>query len=120
MDDTSCNQVALYQGISTAKLLAANNLDAQCKDFPDDGGYLFVPDNARCVAATLKKDDSCQSFAGRFNVKVKDLVSWNEEFGMECEEFDTFAKLGFVVCVSEPGVNPYAPKVTDLPKKLKS
>ncbi len=91
-------------------LLAANDLQAFCHNFPTSG-TVCIPTAKICQPYQLKVDlsDTCGSIAQQKGVTWTQLVSWNPELGEYCENIVGLAKEGQVICVSTPGggwVNP--------------
>ncbi|KAK4118090.1 carbohydrate-binding module family 50 protein [Parathielavia appendiculata] len=107
----NCRSIALAQGIGSVHLLAANNLEAACHNFPTSGS-VCIPSAKKCKPYQLKADlsDTCATIAGQETVTWTQIVSWNPELGEYCENIDHLAKGGNVICVSTPGgdwVNPF-------------
>ncbi|KAK1639956.1 hypothetical protein BDP81DRAFT_479706 [Colletotrichum phormii] len=91
-----------WQGIDTVQLLAANNLVANCFNFPTAAGSTFcIPTAAVCKPYVVKADDTCTTIANLAKATWAQIVSWNPELGRSCQNVERY--VGFVVCASNPG-----------------
>jgi LysM repeat protein len=95
----SCTSVSNSQGISTASLLAANNI-ASCSSFPTSGD-LCIPDSAKCKVYTVQSSDTCATIADANSLTWTQIVTWNTVVGKNCANIA--AAVGNQVCVSAPG-----------------
>lgn len=104
----TCNSVAAAQGISTASLLSANNLQAFCANFPSSGS-LCIPTAYSCTPYVIKTGDTCSTIAQRTSGATwTQIVSWNRFLGTYCQNVAQY--VGYVACASNPGgswVNPH-------------
>ncbi|KAH7038274.1 uncharacterized protein B0I36DRAFT_359860 [Microdochium trichocladiopsis] len=102
----TCQQVAMARGISTSRLLTANNLAAGCYQFPTSGN-LCIPSSAVCKPYIVKEGDTCVSVAKGLGKSATQVISWNPELGVDCNNLKSL--VGSVICTSNPGgtwVNP--------------
>lgn len=99
-DSETCEAVSTAAGISTLRLLLANNLGAYCRNFPASG-TLCIPDDQICTPYTIRKGDTCASIAKAQKKTYTQIVSWNPELGRGCKNIKRHT--GFVICVSSPG-----------------
>ncbi|KAK1520236.1 LysM domain-containing protein, partial [Colletotrichum paranaense] len=98
----TCQSVAEQQSIDTVQLLAANNLVANCFNFPTAAGStLCIPTAAVCKPYVVKADDTCTTIANSAKATWAQIVSWNPELGRSCQNVARY--VGFVVCASNPG-----------------
>ncbi|KAL2757508.1 carbohydrate-binding module family 50 protein [Sodiomyces alcalophilus JCM 7366] len=98
----TCQSVSLAQGINTNQLLAANNLVAYCRNFPTSG-KICIPSRHKCAPYQLEAGDHCRNLALSNQITWTQVVTWNPDVGLFCENIEALASDGFVVCLSTPG-----------------
>ncbi|KAJ5551530.1 hypothetical protein N7461_006228 [Penicillium sp. DV-2018c] len=96
-----CKSISVAQNVSTWALLHANQLQAYCQNFPEEGTEICLPKT--CDVYTLKENDTCEgiveALSGRFT--VTQLRSWNPNINKICGNL--FQWTGYQICVSPPG-----------------
>ncbi|KAK2037094.1 hypothetical protein LZ31DRAFT_613203 [Colletotrichum somersetense] len=98
----TCQSIAKAQRIGTVQLLKANNLVANCFNFPTAvNTQLCIPSAAVCEPYVINSGDTCTSIANGAKATWAQIVSWNPELGRSCQNVAKY--VGFVVCVSNPG-----------------
>lgn len=108
----SCQDISAAAGISTLRLLLANNLGSFCSNFPASGS-LCIPDDATCTPYTVEEDDTCASIAKAQEKTYTQIVSWNPELGRDCQNIKRH--VGYAICVSSPGGEWVNPRPVDRP-----
>jgi len=102
----TCQSVSISQGISTIRLILANNIQAFCNEFPT-AGTLCIPQDWKCTPYTVRERDTCSSIASAQKKRWSQIAAWNPELGRGCNKISRW--VGYVICVSSPGgewINP--------------
>lgn len=102
-----CNSIAKAQGVGTAWLLADNNLDAFCVNFPSSGNLCITN---QCKTVTLGTNETCSAVAAANNITETQLHAWNPIINMACSNLP--AMNGTELCVDAPGRKFEAPSGT--------
>lgn len=105
-----CNTISKSQGVGTAWLLADNNLDAYCANFPISGTLCITN---KCTTVTVGINDTCSSLAAAANITETQFHAWNPVINTACSNLSRMN--GTEVCVDAPGRKFIPPTGTDLP-----
>lgn len=106
----TCESISTAAGISTMRLLVANNQGAFCYKFPTSG-TLCIPYDETCTPYTVQKGDTCDSIAKDHGKKYSQVLRWNPELGRGCRNIKRLA--GHAICVSSPGGERVRPRPGD-------
>jgi len=88
----TCEGVSMSAGISTLRLLLANNLGAFCSNF-STSGTLCIPRDATCTPYTIQRGDTCSSIAKYHEKTWIQIASWNPELGKDCQRIKRYIGL---------------------------
>lgn len=94
-----CYAISRNQGVGTAWLLADNNLDAYCNNFPGAGTVLCITN--KCTTVTVGANETCAAIASAANITVTQLQAWNPVINYACSNLNQMN--GSEVCVTAPG-----------------
>ncbi|KAK8103188.1 hypothetical protein PG984_016334 [Apiospora sp. TS-2023a] len=95
---SSCDQTALDHEVSTAQLLADNDLPAGCSSWPGSAETLCIQNT--CKTYTVKDTDTCRTVSRAHNITLTQLLTWNPTVDPVCANWDH--TIGHVICVSSP------------------
>ncbi|RMZ82760.1 hypothetical protein DV738_g1688, partial [Chaetothyriales sp. CBS 135597] len=94
-----CYIISKSQGVGTAWLLADNNLEASCSNFPVAGTELCITN--KCTTVTVGVNETCSAIARAANITESQFHAWNPVINYACTNLDTMN--GTEVCVDAPG-----------------
>lgn len=94
-----CYTISKAQGVGTAWLLADNNLNAYCTDFPPSGTELCITNT--CTTVTVGVNETCGGIASAANITEAQFKAWNPAVNPGCSNLGTMN--GTEVCVAAPG-----------------
>ncbi|OTB14127.1 carbohydrate-binding module family 50 protein [Daldinia sp. EC12] len=106
LDD--CYTVSKKQGVGTAWLLADNDLDAYCNNFPAAGTLLCITN--KCTTVTVGVNETCAAISSAANITEAQFHAWNPVINYACSNLKQMN--GSEVCVVAPGRKFVAPTNT--------
>lgn len=103
-----CYAISRSQGVGTAWLLADNNLEAYCTNFPAEGTVLCITNE--CATVTVGVNATCTAIAGAANITETQFHAWNPIVNYACSNLNIMN--GSEVCIAAPGRKFVAPTDT--------
>ncbi|KAH6617378.1 hypothetical protein F5144DRAFT_624114 [Chaetomium tenue] len=103
-----CYTISKSQGVGTNWLLADNDLEAFCSNFPAAGTSLCITN--QCTTATVPTNATCEAVAAAANITETQLIAWNPSISYGCANL--LKMNGSEVCVDAPGRKFVAPSDT--------
>jgi LysM repeat protein len=100
-----CYTISKSQGVGTNWLLADNDLEAFCTNFPAAGTSLCITN--QCTTVTVPTNATCEAVAAAANITETQLIAWNPSISYGCANLPKMN--GSEICVDAPGrkfVNP--------------
>lgn len=94
-----CYTISRNQSVGTAWLLADNNLDAYCNNFPAEDTVLCITN--KCTTVTIGINKTCAAIASAANITETQLHAWNPVINYACSNLKQMN--GSEVCVAAPG-----------------
>ncbi|RMD40219.1 hypothetical protein DV735_g4913, partial [Chaetothyriales sp. CBS 134920] len=94
-----CYTISKSQGVGTAWLLADNDLEASCSNFPPMGTSLCITN--KCTTVTVGVNETCSAIARAANITETQFHAWNPVINYACTNLNTMN--GTEVCVDAPG-----------------
>ncbi|KAI0850293.1 carbohydrate-binding module family 50 protein [Daldinia vernicosa] len=103
-----CYTISRNQGVGTAWLLADNDLDAYCSNFPGADTVLCITN--KCTTVTVGVNETCAAIASAANITETQFHAWNPIINYACSNLKQMN--GSEVCVAAPGRKFVAPTDT--------
>jgi LysM repeat protein len=94
-----CYTISKSQGVGTNWLLADNDLEAFCTDFPAAGSSLCITN--QCTTVTVPTNATCEAVAAAANITETQLIAWNPSISYGCANLPKMN--GSEICVDAPG-----------------
>ena len=94
-----CYTISRSQGVGTNWLLADNNLEAFCTNFPAAGTSLCITN--KCTTVTVPVNATCEAMAAAANITEAQLIAWNPSISYGCANLPKMN--GSEICVDAPG-----------------
>ncbi|KAH7628528.1 hypothetical protein B0T09DRAFT_267188 [Sordaria sp. MPI-SDFR-AT-0083] len=101
----NCYTISKSQGVGTNWLLADNDLEAFCTNFPAAGTSLCITN--QCTTVAVPTNATCEAVATAANITETQLIAWNPSISYGCANLPKLN--GSEICVDAPGrkfVNP--------------
>ncbi|ORY68194.1 uncharacterized protein BCR38DRAFT_463783 [Pseudomassariella vexata] len=94
-----CYTISKSQGVGTDWLLADNDLEAFCTNFPAAGTSLCITN--QCTTVTVPTNTTCEAMAAAANITETQLKAWNPSISYGCANLPKMN--GSEVCVDALG-----------------
>ncbi|KAI1172268.1 hypothetical protein F4777DRAFT_601740 [Nemania sp. FL0916] len=105
-----CYSISRTERVGTAWLLADNNLEAYCANFPKNGTLCITH---QCTTVTVGLNKTCSDIAAAANITVTQFQAWNPILDISCSNIGLMN--GTEMCVDAPGRKLAPPTSTSLP-----
>ncbi|KAL7938017.1 hypothetical protein V8C35DRAFT_330113 [Trichoderma chlorosporum] len=96
--NANCDDFAESHGIGTEQLLAINQLQSGCVNFP--GGKTSLCIQGSCKTYKVVANDTCRRIAHQFNLWPLQVSLWNPVLDVQCR--DLARMVGRILCISNP------------------
>ncbi|OBT47402.1 hypothetical protein VE00_02155 [Pseudogymnoascus sp. WSF 3629] len=103
-----CYTISKSQGVGTNWLLADNDLEAFCNNFPAAGTSLCITN--QCTTVAVSTNATCEAVAVAANITETQLIAWNPSISYGCANLPKMN--GSEICVDAPGRKFVAPTDT--------